>query len=317
MLWRISTPFIRISSIIGFKTALALICLVRDTCCGNFGHYLTQFQELDQPSGFASFDPFQSYSSVATNASSMDYNFYDPLARSTANDNTSDLAWTQQASSSSSTQPTSASTSRVQIELPPRISEGAFRAQYPAFARLLPGFFALASTLAFFMTPVNIFQDIMEDEDTTEDDFTTENVTLLGIGRLAMQLITEFATHVTEQEGRLIHYYCSILRLKYSLVNIVLASYLAQILKWFLVDFYKFRQSVRRAARDIVCVGYGFSATKSVADNIKLYNDIIHLARYAHWFDGDHLVGTVSIPYYLDIAVLLTIFTDVRNIGVW
>ena len=151
------------------------------------------------------------------------------------------------------------------------------------------------------MTPVNIFQDLRDDEDTTEDDFSTENTTLLGVGRLAMQLIVEFATHVAEQEGRLIHYYCSILRLKYSLVNIVLGSYFTQILKWFLVDFYKFRQSVRRAARDIVCVGYGFSATNSVADNVKLYNDIIQSARYAHWFDGPYmvgtvLVGTVSIP---------------------
>jgi hypothetical protein len=74
-------------------------------------------------------------------------------------------------------------------------------------------------------------------------------------------------------------------------VNDVLDRYISQILKWFLVDFYKFRQSVRRTTRDLVCEGYGFSATKSATDNIKLFTDIIRMARYLHYFDTDGQVG--------------------------
>ena len=161
---------------------LALICLICDTCYSKFGHYLTQFQELNQPSSFTSFNPFQSYSPIIVNTSFIDYNFCDPLSWSTTNDNTSDFAWTQQRlqpPSFSLTRLTFASHFQVQIKLPPQISEGAFWTQYPDFAYLLPGFFfTLTSTLAFFMTLVNVFQDLMEDEDITENNIATENVTL-------------------------------------------------------------------------------------------------------------------------------------------
>jgi hypothetical protein len=234
---------------------------------------------------------------MATNILSGDYDFYDPLAQASNNINSNldqGAAWTlpePQPSSSSSTQPTSAH-SRGQEPPSSHISKGAFRTRYCAFASLLPSFFALASTLAFFMPSVNILQDIEEDEDNSQDSkLGTGHITsLLGIGRLALQIIIECSS-VKEQEGKLTFRYTSFLRLKYSPVNYVLDTYMSQILKWFLVDFYKFRQSVRRTTRDLVCEGYGFSATKSVADNIKLFTDIIHMAQYLHYFNTDGRVG--------------------------
>jgi hypothetical protein len=150
---------------------------------------------------------------MATNLSSGDYNFYDPLAQASDNVNSSldqAVAWTStppepQPSSSSLTQPTS-SHSRGQEPLSLHISKAAFRTRYPAFARLLPTFFALASTLAFFITSVNVLQDIEEDEDSSQDsELGTENITsLLGVGRLALQIIVECSSvRVKDQEGKL------------------------------------------------------------------------------------------------------------------
>jgi hypothetical protein len=179
-------------------------------------------------SGFTSLDSFQSQPSIATNISSGNYDFYNPLAQTTQASNFDfDLdqaaAWAlpePQPLSSSSTQPTS-SHSRGQQPLLSHISRGNFRTRYPAFARLLPSFFALAS--AFFMTSVNVLQDIEEDEDAAEEELGTESImSLPGVGRIALQIITE-ASGINDQESKLTFYYPSFLRLKWSPVNDVLA----------------------------------------------------------------------------------------------
>ena len=91
------------------------------------------------------------------------------------------------------------------------------------------------------MTSVNVLQDIEEDEDTAEEELGTESITsLLGVGRIALQIITE-SSGINDQESKLTFYYTSFLRLKWSPVNDVLDTYISQVLKWFLVDFYKFR----------------------------------------------------------------------------
>lgn len=67
---------------------------------------------------------------------------------------------------------------------------------------------------------------------------------------------------------------------------------MSQILKWFLIDFYRFRRSVRRAARELVCIGYGFSEMASDSDNENRYQHVMHEERYLHFFSGQ-----VSITY--------------------
>jgi hypothetical protein len=99
------------------------------------------------------------------------------------------------------TQPTF-SHSKGQEPLSSHISKGAFQTQYHAFASLLPSFFALASTTVFFITSVNILQDIEKDEDTSQDsELETEHITSL-LGCLALQIIIR-CSGVKEQEGKL------------------------------------------------------------------------------------------------------------------
>lgn len=75
---------------------------------------------------------------------------------------------------------------------------------------------------------------------------------------------------------------------------------MSQILKWFLIDFYRFRRSVRRAARELVCIGYGFSPMASVSDNKNRYQHVVHEERYLHFFDGK-----VSITYFCIVFCML------------
>ena len=184
-----------------------------------------------------------------------------------------------------------------------RISRGGFRKVYLTFSSLLPHIFALTSTLAFFMPTVNILQDIDDDEDTAQDDAPGGIITsLIGVGRLAIRLVLDAYAQsqpniYTQDTSRLNKSLFFLSGVNYWTVSDVADNYMSQILKWLLLDFYRFRRTVRRAARALVCIGHGFSATASISDNINRYRDVVHQESYLHYFSG-----RVSIMYSVRYA---------------
>ena len=68
------------------------------------------------------------------------------------------------------------------------------------FACLLPSFFALVSTLAFFMTSVNVLQDIEKDKDAAEEELGMECImSLLGIGHLLSKLLQSLLVSMSKK----------------------------------------------------------------------------------------------------------------------
>jgi hypothetical protein len=197
------------------------------------------------------------------------------------------------------------------------ISRGGFRKNHPTFSSLLPHIFALASTLAFFMPTVNILQDIDDDEDTAQDDAPGGIITsLIGVGRLAIRVVLDAFTQsqqniYTQDTSRLNKSLFTLSEVNYWTVSGVADQYMSQILKWFLLDFYQFRRTVRRAARELVCIGYGFSATASISDNKDRYRDVVHQESYLHYFSGQ-----VSIMYSVRYAYA-KVFTGASIITIW
>ena len=150
-------------------------------------YYLTKFQALydgdsNSLSGIVSSVSLQSNGSLQSNVSAGQ-----PLTSQVSSN--FGQAWPQQPS-----------TQAPQNQPHPQISRGAFRRDFRTFSSLLPHIFALASTLAFFIPSVNIFQDIDDDEDAAQDDAPGGIITsLIGAGRLALRLV--LAAHDESQQN--------------------------------------------------------------------------------------------------------------------
>jgi len=151
---------------------------------------------------------------------------------------TSALAWPQQLSTPA--------LSSYQNQDHSHISQGGFRKNHLTFSSLLPHIFALTSTLAFFMPTVNILQDIDDDEDTAQDDTPGGIVTsLIGVGRLAIKVVldafTQSQQNIYRQDtSRLNKSLFTLSEVNYWTASGVADQYMSQILKWFLLDFYRF-----------------------------------------------------------------------------
>ena len=63
-------------------------------------------------------------------------------------------------------------------------------------------------------------------------------------------------------------------------------NYLRYVNQWCIDSILEFRDSCRREGRVWAADGYGFSATKDKAYNIKQHKAVITHARYLHYFSG-------------------------------